>query len=570
MTKIIYKFVKYIIEFIMKYFLRIILFYLFIFCDVSYSQRSIPKTIINQKGVFVESIISSGGNKKEGIMTFENGDKIIGEWRNDTLNGLAKIIYKDGYIEQGKWRKGVLKEKYDILEFYEDARINASVKQSLNNKNNGKLRNYTRNGEIISEEHFLNGKKIKQIEFENDFDKRIKIGEIKSEVNYGDEFETKITYRENEKISITYIINTDSRDGWETHYSKNGVLISRSLWKKDNRISYEKYFENGTLRAFEDDIVFWVVNEKGERISQIDKKTKTGFKFFVEPDDNKNFLKWVGEFDIDSKNYKGKGTLYFTDGDKIIGNYSLGERIGAVIINSGFQGECEYHFKDGDVLKGLYKNGSFNGDGSYTFNNGNVYKGNFKNSLFDGYGKLFYNNVVIKEGIWENGKLVKDYNKDIVSTNTKEKSSGQNKKYTSPPLHLSTKELAAWFDSEDGLKYLNKSGLMDGILNNLFAQAGEMANNNSSSYSASTQSKSSGNKSCQRCNIAFQKPYLRDRCKIEWKKESKPGYVLCKTCQGYGFTTTNIGCNCPDGIGWCYDKECPVSSCESGWIKCSH
>ncbi len=101
-------------------------------------------------------------------------------------------------------------------------------------------------------------------------------------------------------------------------------------------------------------------------------------------------------------------------------------------------------------------------------------------------------------------------------------------------------------------------------------KSGSNLSSNSSSYSASTQSKSSGNKSCQRCNIAFQKPYLRDRCKIEWKKESKPGFVLCKTCQGYGFTTTNIGCNCPDGIGWCYDKECPVSSCESGWIKCSH
>lgn len=544
----------------MKYFLRIILFYLFIFCDVSYSQRSIPKTIINQNGVFVESIISSGGNKKEGIMTFENGDKIIGEWRNDTLNGLAKIIYKDGYIEQGKWRKGVLKEKYDLLEFYEDARINASVKQSLNNKNNGKLRNYTRNGEIISEEHFLNGKKVKEIEYENDFDKRIKIGEIKRESVYEGDLVTSISYLDNGKLTMKSSISKGSREGWETFHNRNGVLIGRSLYKNDIIISDETFFENGTLKSLNDDKVCWEINEKGEKTKYINKITKKGFIFFDRPSDNKNFLKWEGEIDIITNSPKGNGTLYFKDGDKIKGLYN----------DTNFEGLVEYYFNDGDVLKGLFKNDSFNGEGSYTFNNGNVYKGNFKNSLFDGYGKLLNNNVVIKEGIWENGKLVKDYNKNIVSTNTKEKSSGQNKKYTSPPTHLSTKELAAWFDSEDGLKYLNKSGLMDGILNNLFAQAGEMANNNSSSYSASTQSKSSGNKSCQRCNIAFQKPYLRDRCKIEWKKESKPGYVLCKTCQGYGFTTTNIGCNCPDGIGWCYDKECPVSSCESGWIKCSH
>lgn len=544
----------------MKYFLRITLFYLFIFCDVSYSQRSIPKTIINQNGVFVESIISSGGNKKEGIMTFENGDKIIGEWRNDTLTGLAKIIYKDGYIEQGKWRKGVLKEKYDILEFYEDARINASVKQSLNNKNNGKLINYTRNGEIISEEHFLNGKKIKQIEFENDFDNRIKIGDIKRESIYEGDLVTTISYIDNGKLTMKSSISTGSREGWESFHNKNGVLIGRSLYKNDILIINESYFENGIMESLDDPKVYWKINEKGEKTRNIDKISNTGFIVFDGPNDNKNLYKWVGEIEVNSNRPKGKGTLYLTNGDKIIGSYDT----------KSFQGAGEYYFKNGNVYKGNFKNDSFEGLGSFLFKNGDVYTGNFKNSMRDGYGKLINKDGSKFEGIWQDDKLVKDYNKDIVSTNTKEKSSGQNKKYTSPPTHLSTKELAAWFDSEDGLKYLNKSGLMDGILNNLFAQAGEMANNNSSSYTASTQSISSGNKSCQRCNIAFQKPYLRDRCKIEWKKESKPGFVLCKTCQGYGFTTTNIGCNCPDGIGWCYDKECPVSSCESGWIKCSH
>jgi hypothetical protein len=94
----------------MKFLPQLFLIYFFISIDVSYSQRNIPKTISNQNGKFVESITSPGGARKKGVMTFANGDKIIGEWRNDTLSGLSKIIYKDGFVEQGKWSKGTLKK----------------------------------------------------------------------------------------------------------------------------------------------------------------------------------------------------------------------------------------------------------------------------------------------------------------------------------------------------------------------------------------------------------------------------------------------------------------------------
>jgi hypothetical protein len=526
---------------------------------VSYSQRNIPKTIENQNGVFVESVFSNGVNRKSGIMTFANGDKIIGEWKNDTLSGLSKIIYKDGYIEQGRWNKGVLKEKYDILEFYEDAQPNASVKQSLNNKNNGKLFNLFRNGELISQEHYLNGKKVKEIEYENDFDNRIKIGDIKRESIYEGDLVTSISYLDNGKLSRKSSISTGSSEGWETFHNKKDILIGRSFYKNDNIIINESYFENGIMESLDDPKVYWVVNEKGEKTRNIDKISKTGFIVFDGPNDNKSMYKWVGEIDVNSNRPKGKGTLYLTNGDKIIGSYDT----------TNFQGEGEYYFKNGNVYKGNLKNGNFEGLGNFLYKNGNAYKGNFKNSLRDGYGKLTNKDGSKFEGIWQDDKLVEDYNKEKSVAIVKAKASGQNKKYTTPPLHLSSSELRAWFDSEDGQKYLIKSGMLKGLQNEMFKQAGEMAINNSSS-SVTTQSKSSGNKSCQRCNIAFQKPYLLDRCKTEWKKESKPGYVLCKTCQGYGFTITNIGCNCPDGIGWCYDKECPVSSCESGWIKCSH
>jgi hypothetical protein len=380
----------------MKYFLRITLFYLFIFCDVSYSQRNISKTVINQNGVFEEGLNSPGENHKKGIMTFADGDKIIGEWRNDTLHGLSKIIYKDGYIEQGRWRKGVLKEKYDLLEFYEITNKIICVKQSLNNKNNGKLINYSRGGDIISEEHYLNGKIVKQIEFENDFDKRIKIGEIKRESVYEGDLVTSISYSDNGKLTMKSSISKGSREGWETFHNRNGVLIGRSLYKNDIIISDETFFENGTLKSLNDDKVCWEINEKGEKIRDIDKINKKGFIVFAGPNDNKNLYKWVGEIDVNSNRPKGKGTLYLTNGDKIIGSYDT----------KNFQGGGEYYFKNGNVYKGNFKNGSFEGLGNFLYKNGDVYSGNFKNSMRDGFGKLINKDGSKFEGIWQDDKLV--------------------------------------------------------------------------------------------------------------------------------------------------------------------
>jgi hypothetical protein len=100
----------------------------------------------------------------------------------------------------------------------------------------------------------------------------------------------------------------------------------------------------------------------------------------------------------------------------------------------------------------------------------------------------------------------------------------------------------------------------------------EVIYNNQSNTSQinSENSSSSSSIPCTYCNKIFSKYYLTDRCETKIENITNPGYVICDGCHGRGFLTTNVNCNCPNGIGWCYEKDCPVSLCEDGWIKCSH
>jgi len=70
--------------------------------------------------------------------------------------------------------------------------------------------------------------------------------------------------------------------------------------------------------------------------------------------------------------------------------------------------------------------------------------------------------------------------KTVIQSTKKEKQS----KYKTPPLHLSTRELRAWYDSDDGQKYLNDSGLLDDFVDRLYSSASRKSNNNSNSNSS--------------------------------------------------------------------------------------
>lgn len=141
--------------------------------------------------------------------------------------------------------------------------------------------------------------------------------------------------------------------------------------------------------------------------------------------------------------------------------------------------------------------------------------------------------------------------------------------------------------SNDRPKGSNSSSIQDAFLNELlgaiFSEALKnlmTGDSSSSSHSSSYSSSSSLNKTntkggvrpCSFCNREVTKPSLKNnpRCQTEYTKMTNPGYRLCTTCKGYGHkVTTGRKCDCIDGIGWCYDGECPIRSCDNGWEKCS-
>ena len=40
-------------------------------------------------------------------MNYKNGDKYIGEWKNDLKDGKGKMIYKDNSEFDGEWKENI-------------------------------------------------------------------------------------------------------------------------------------------------------------------------------------------------------------------------------------------------------------------------------------------------------------------------------------------------------------------------------------------------------------------------------------------------------------------------------
>ena len=65
----------------------------------------------------------------QGTFTWGNGDKYVGEWRNDMMHGQGTYTYSNGTIVKGPWINGIEKAKIvpiesdDIVEIVEEAYI---------------------------------------------------------------------------------------------------------------------------------------------------------------------------------------------------------------------------------------------------------------------------------------------------------------------------------------------------------------------------------------------------------------------------------------------------------------
>lgn len=91
----------------------------------------------------------------------------------------------------------------------------------------------------------------------------------------------------------------------------------------------------------------------------------------------------------------GQGILYFSNGDKYVGDW----------IDHYREGKGKMTFKTGDVYEGDFKRSRINGKGVMVFVSGDKYEGNWKDNLQHGFGKYFYAGGDRYEGEFNAGKL---------------------------------------------------------------------------------------------------------------------------------------------------------------------
>jgi radial spoke head protein 1 len=72
--------------------------------------------------------------------------------------------------------------------------------------------------------------------------------------------------------------------------------------------------------------------------------------------------------------------------------------------NREFTGRGTANYPNGDSYSGEYVNGARRGKGRYTYANGDVYEGDFENNLKHGIGQLAYKDKGEYSGQWENGR----------------------------------------------------------------------------------------------------------------------------------------------------------------------
>jgi hypothetical protein len=211
---------------------------------------------------------------------------------------------------------------------------------------------------------------------------------------------------------------------------------------------------------------------------------------------------------IDGDCVNGFGVYKFHNGSTYAGDFVNGIANGwgtlksSKIFKKGF-------FKDGNYVENDSKTNSIdskpkdgcisgdceNGFGVRRYFNGDVYTGNFVSGIRSGYGEYNYaSGRDEQKGYWENGDFTvesasKNTNTGFKSTsqnnkvvaNKKSNSKPSNSKKISPPEGLSTRDLGKWMDSDEGQIYLQQSGILNGLGNEILNQATSSSSSSSSS-----------------------------------------------------------------------------------------
>ena len=300
-------------------------------------------------------------------MTYNNGDKYDGYWKNDIREGEGKIYFFEGYY-QGIWKNNEFNGNVEI--FYYNKKIFRGI-----------LKNGKREGEaiIINE----NMEKI-ELNFNND----VIIGKGKLTFNNGNILIGN--FNNNDYNPIDGIINFPNGDIYEGEFKENFKLKGKMKYNTGEIYDgeLENFIKNGKG--------LFCLNENDYKIVKThENNLKEIFNLNL-----KDFF-YIGNFKDNNK--EGEGILYIKD-DKEFSNVIYKGNF----INNMRNGFGKIYFKTGSILESNWKNNEIDESKDCIFYLNNDIKFKRNNYNINGWTKFIKLKILKYFGAVKKNKIIKN------------------------------------------------------------------------------------------------------------------------------------------------------------------
>ena len=331
-----------------------------------------------------------------GTYIHENGDKYVGEWKNDEYHGQGTFYFLAEDKKKGDKYVGQFKNNNSHGQgTYTFSDGNKYVGEYKDDKRDGQGTYYFSDGdkyvgEFKDDEFHGQGTYYFLVEDKNKGDKYV--GEWKDSKRHG---QGTYTWSDGDKDVGEF--KDGNLDGFAISYNADGSIHKQGIWKDDKF----QYSENRNLNQNKS------VDKKGTNkiCSNTDNEVWNNcFGIYSFPKDSEFYGdRYEGMFKNNA--WHGQGTYYYGVNDKYKGDKYIGEFKDGLKDGLGtfyFLGDNE---NKGDIYVGQFKNNKRQGHGTYTFVEGDKYEGKFKNNKYHGQGAFYYSDGRIEKGEYKNSKL---------------------------------------------------------------------------------------------------------------------------------------------------------------------
>ena len=344
-----------------------------------------------------------------GAYIHDNGDKYLGEWKDDKYHGQGTFSFIDGDKYVGGWKddkyhgQGTFHYKNGdtyVGEFKNDKYHGQGTLFVDGDKHTGEYINNQKNG--FGTYTYSNGNKY--------------IGEFKNDKING---QGTFFYASGEKQVGEF--KNEQLNGYAVSYNADGTIDKQGLWKDDeflysqnensnqyislNKTNNNKICPNSDIEVWNNCFGIYsfpkgheFYGDRYEGMFKNDTWHGQGTYYYGVNNKNKGD-KYIGEFKGGAKD--GLGSYYF-----LANNESKGDKYVGQVQNNKFHGHGTYTFSGGDKYEGKFKNDLFHGQGAYYFSDGRIERGEYKNDKLNGYAVKFNaNGTVDKKGIWKDDEF---------------------------------------------------------------------------------------------------------------------------------------------------------------------